>query len=207
MTDLPAGLKRRTAPVVLLALLLALGAAVVLSLLKSPAHITQLSDRDAAPAAEVQSGSNADASNGLPELVVHVTGAVGTPGVVTLHEGARVLDAIAAAGGLAADADPAGINLARAIADGEQLHVPKPGEAPSAAAVGGTAGAQAGPINLNTADSTALETLPRVGPTLAQRIIDWRSEHGPFRAVDELRDVTGIGEKIFADIAPLVQAP
>lgn len=125
--------------------------------------------------------------------------------------GSRVADAVRAAGGLSG-ADAAGINLARALSDGEQVYVPKPGESPRPVAPGGPApGAQApasatsgassgesasaGTVNLNTADAAALDTLPGVGPVLAQRIIDWRTEHGKFSSVDELGEVSGIGDK------------
>lgn len=147
-----------------------------------------------------------------PELVVHVVGQVAEPGLVRLRSGSRVADAIEAAGGAKRGADLAALNLARALVDGEQVFVPKPGElppvAPGAAAPGiGSGGVGAGPggagaatVNLNTADLATLETLPGVGPVLAQRIIDWRTEHGRFTAVEELGEVSGIGDKMLSQL-------
>lgn len=134
-------------------------------------------------------------------IIVHVLGAVRTPGIVEVRPGDRVVDAIAAAGGTTDDADLGGVNLARVLADGEQLRVPRAGEVvaaapPSGDAANGTTGSSAaGVVNINTADAAALETLPGVGPALAARIIAWRDENGPFRSVDELLAVSGIGER------------
>lgn len=125
------------------------------------------------------------------EVYVHVAGAVDRPGLYRLRSGARVVDAIAAAGGFVTGADPSGVNLARAVSDGEQLHVPREGETAAAAAPGGD-----GPLDLNTADAAALEALPRIGPALAERIIAWREENGRFTSVDDLLAVPGIGEKL-----------
>lgn len=146
---------------------------------------------------------------GAPSVLVHVLGAVARPGLVELGAGARVVDAIAAAGGLAADADPAGVNLARVLVDGEQLTVPVVGQVPAAAAPGapGSSGSSTpgdGLVHLNTADLAALDTLPRIGPALAQRILDWRESNGPFTSVDQLLDVAGIGDAVFAGLANLV---
>lgn len=133
-------------------------------------------------------------------IAVHVLGAVERPGFYQLTDGARVLDAIAAAGGLLDTADPGGVNLARFVADGEQVRVPLVGEVPAA-----VPGVNAeGLVNLNTADATTLETLPRVGPAMAARIIAWREANGGFGSVDDLRSVTGIGERTFAELQPLV---
>lgn len=148
-------------------------------------------------------------------VTVHVVGQVRRPGMVTLDAGARVADAIEEVGGATRRADLDGVNLARLLVDGEQVVVPKPGETPPAAGApaGGApsaGGAPAGtpaagaPVNLNTADLATLETLPGVGPVLAQRILDWRTEHGRFTAVEELGEVSGIGDKIYAQLAPEV---
>lgn len=147
------------------------------------------------------------------ELVVHVVGQVLQPGLVRLRPGARVADAITAAGGARTGADLTALNLARPVVDGEQVHVPKPGEAPSrppsappspAGVGGGGAGAPV-VVDLNTADAAALDALPGVGPVLAQRILDWRTEHGRFSAVDELGEVSGIGDKLMSQLRPRVR--
>jgi len=144
-------------------------------------------------------------------LFVHVLGAVRRPGLFQLAEGARVVDAIAAAGGLSEVGDPAGVNLARPVSDGEQLYVPARGEAqPQAPPGGGTVGnpaaggVAAGPVNLNTATAADLDSLPRIGPAMAQRIIDFRTANGRFSSVDELRNVAGIGQKTFDGLKDLV---
>lgn len=132
-------------------------------------------------------------------LYVHVHGAVVSPGLYRLDADARVVDAIASAGGFTDSADRAGVNLARPVADGEQLFVPEPGQEPPAGADGGsetTAPEGEGTVDLNTADAAALDTLPRVGPALAERIIAWREENGRFTSVEDLLAVSGIGEKM-----------
>jgi competence protein ComEA len=142
-----------------------------------------------------------------PELVVYVTGAVLAPDVYRLPAGARVKDAVAAAGGLSPDAASEQVNLAEPVSDAQHVHVPFFDEiaAPAAAAV---AASQAevgdGLIDLNRAGAAELEELPGVGPTLAGRILARREEQGPFTSVEELREVTGVGAKLFAQIAPLV---
>ncbi|MEO6999791.1 MAG: ComEA family DNA-binding protein [Terracoccus sp.] len=155
------------------------------------------------------------------ELVVHVVGQVLRPGLVRLRQGSRVADAIAAAGGARTGADLTALNLARPVVDGEQVHVPKPGEvvsgrlsAPSSTVGAGGAGTGTGTgagtgttalVDLNTADAAALDTLPGVGPVLAQRILDWRTEHGRFSSVDELGEVSGIGDKLMSQLRPRVR--
>ena len=125
-------------------------------------------------------------------LLVHVTGCVARPGLYELNEGARVLDAVSAAGGFTPQAERSGVNLARKVADGEQLHIPAVGEVAPSPAGAPSAG---GVLNLNTASEAELESLPRVGPAMAARIVAWREKNGPFRSVDELLEVSGIGEK------------
>ena len=145
-----------------------------------------------------------------PEVTVHVVGEVEHPGLVTLPGGSRVADAVKRVGGETSAADLTAVNLARPLVDGEQVVVPKPGEAPVAAAPpaagaqGAASGGAGGPVNLNTADLATLETLPGVGPVLAQRIMDWRLEHGQFTAVEELGEVSGIGDKTYEQLAPKV---
>jgi competence protein ComEA len=131
--------------------------------------------------------------------VVHVTGLVNEPGIVTLPAGSRVVDAVEAAGGANDDADLSVLNLARQVGDGEQIVVsddPPPAVPP--------AEQQPTAINLNTATIEQLETLPGVGPAIGGRIVEWRETHGYFTTVDELLEVSGIGERTFADIEPLV---
>jgi competence protein ComEA len=143
--------------------------------------------------------STADPSTTLAVLVVHVAGAVAAPGLHELPAGARVADAIEAAGGLTAAADAARINLAAPVADGARVYVLAAGEEEPEVAVGGTGpetdgGAPSGPVNLNTADTAALDSLPGVGPATAAAIIEHREKVGGFTTVDQLLDVPGIGE-------------
>ncbi|WP_161958440.1 helix-hairpin-helix domain-containing protein [Ornithinimicrobium cavernae] len=154
------------------------------------------------------------------DLLVHVAGEVERPGVVRLGGGARVQDAVDAAGGLAAGADTSRLNLARPVADGERIWVPRPGEeVPEVADPGGVPGASTGgpaaagddaggggaaPININTADQAVLEELPGVGPVTAAAIVQWRTEHGQFSTADELLEVSGIGEATLEKLRPHV---
>jgi competence protein ComEA len=135
-------------------------------------------------------------------IYVHILGQVKQPGLYALRDGARAVDIVAAAGGFTAQADPAAINLARFLSDGEQIIVPAVGDAPAAA--GGAALSADGKVNLNTADEAALETLPRIGPAMAQRILDWRQKNGRFSAVEDLLDITGIGDATFEGLRDLV---
>ncbi len=137
------------------------------------------------------------------ELMVHVAGAVSAPGVVTLPAGSRVVDAITAAGGATADADPDQLNLARPLADGEQVRVPHQGEdastwdTPAGPAPPSSTTPHAGPggrVNINTATAAELEALTGIGPALAQRIVEYRGTHGPFTSVEDLIEVPGIGQ-------------
>ncbi|KPC94152.1 ComEA family DNA-binding protein [Streptomyces albus] len=147
-------------------------------------------------------------------LVVDVSGKVREPGIHRLPAGSRVTDAIEAAGGLRKGADTEGLNQARLLVDGEQIVVGEPGKAGAAAApapgaaagpaAGGAGGAPGTPISLSSATPEQLETLPGVGPVLAQHIVDYRTQHGGFTSVDQLKDVDGIGDKRFADIKPMV---
>lgn len=138
----------------------------------------------------------------LPEtLVVHVSGAVNRPGLVTLPASARVADAIAGAGGATAGAELAGLNLASSVRDGDQIVVPLVG----AAALPGRAIDRG--IDINRATAAELEDLPGVGPVLAGRIIVYRDLHGPFAAVEDLMDVGGIGEAKLAAMRDSIAAP
>ncbi len=146
----------------------------------------------------------AKASAGTGKVVVDVAGKVRRPGIAVLRQGARVIDAVRAAGGARPGVDLAGLNLARVLTDGEQVVV---GQA-AAPVVSGSASAGGSPVgtlvNINTADETALESLPEVGPVTAQSIITWRTQHGGFTSVDQLLDVDGIGDATLAKLTPYV---
>jgi competence protein ComEA len=137
------------------------------------------------------------------DIFVHVTGAVANPGVYATETGSRVFDIVAMAGGFTKKADQASVNLARLVSDGEQLLVferaisSNTATATSNAPTGSMAGAL---VSLNRATQSELEELPGVGPTLAQRIIDWRSANGGFKSLEDLLEVGGIGDKLFAGI-------
>ena len=136
-------------------------------------------------------------------LRVHVSGAVAAPGVYDLPPGSIVEDAIAAAGGATANASLAGLNLARVLRDGDQVMVAE--TQPTAAGGAASAGEAAGQLlNLNTATVAQLETLPGIGPALAQRIVDYRTANGPFGSLDDLLDVSGIGPAKLDAIRDLV---
>jgi competence protein ComEA len=136
------------------------------------------------------------------KLFVHVSGAVRVPGLYRLDDGARVVDAIAAAGGFTDGAAQDAVNLARPLTDGEQLIVPVAGAEPSSTGAAGAPGD--GRVNLNTADADALDALPRIGPALAARIVAWREQNGRFTSVDDLLAVPGIGDKMLESLRDLV---
>jgi competence protein ComEA len=138
-------------------------------------------------------------------VVVDVGGRVRRPGLVTLSPGARVADALRAAGGAIRRSDLTLVDLAARVTDGELLLIGVAGAGSTGAAAStGGGGAAAGPVNLNSATVDQLDALPGIGPVLAQRIVDWRSANGGFRSVDDLNEVSGIGDSIFAELSPLV---
>jgi len=165
------------------------------------------------PERDGSAGAPSAAGTAGAEIVVDVSGKVRDPGIHRLPAGSRVVDALRAAGGVRPGTSMDGLNRARFLVDGEQVIVggpaaPAPGSAPAAA--GGSAGSAAGaapaaPVALSTATVDQLDTLPGVGPVLAQHIIDYRTQHGGFRSVDELREVNGIGDRRFADLRNLVR--
>jgi competence protein ComEA len=135
------------------------------------------------------SNSSAGATPAAHELIVDVAGAVRRPGVYKLPQGARVQAAIAQAGGLTAHADPVAVNLAAPLVDGEEVVVARRG----AGGVGGAAGGSSGPVSLSSATAEQLDTLPGIGPVTAQKIVDYRQQHGPFTSLDGLDAIPGIG--------------
>lgn len=171
--------------------LVVLSGAVGLGILRGQADPTQVIPIADGPTSTVAPGA----------VYVHVLGQVAHPGLYVLEQGDRVADALAAAGGTLEAADLAQVNLARLLGDGEQVVVPAVGA--SDAAVPGAV--DDGVIDLNTADQTELETLPRIGPALAQRILQWREDNGRFSSVDDLLAVPGIGEKLLAGMRDLVR--
>ncbi|NDU74738.1 ComEA family DNA-binding protein [Actinomadura sp. DSM 109109] len=141
-------------------------------------------------------------------VVVHVLGKVRHPGVVTLPSGSRVAEAIKAAGGVRRGAKTGALNLARTLVDGEQIPVGVRAPSPSAPPPGASStgpGAPGTPLDLNAATPDQLDDLPGVGPVLAQRIVAYRTQHGGFRSVEQLQDVSGIGAHRFADLKTMVR--
>jgi len=205
------GLEGGQAVVVLLVVLLGLAVAALFLFLGRPraepiapgvsATIVATGTPASGPAGSESAES--PGGDGPNRLIVHVAGKVRTPGVVTLPKGSRVLDAVDAAGGALDGVDLTGLNLARQVADGEQVLVgvtPPPGTD----VAGGASNATADLVNLNTATSEQLDALPGIGPALAGRILAWREEHGRFGSVEELQEVSGIGPARFAELADLV---
>ncbi|MGV9811505.1 helix-hairpin-helix domain-containing protein [Streptomyces cellulosae] len=164
-----------------------------------------------APDSFGQAGGTTGQAGGTtaPEIVVDVSGKVRDPGVHRLPAGSRVEDALKAAGGVRPGTKTGGLNRARFLVDGEQLVVGGPASAaaaaPAAPAGTGAAAGPTAPVSLNTATVDQLDTLPGVGPVLAQHIVDYRTRNGGFRSVEELREVNGIGDRRFADLRDLVR--
>ncbi|HOB19138.1 MAG TPA: helix-hairpin-helix domain-containing protein [Candidatus Atribacteria bacterium] len=144
-------------------------------------------------------------------IKVYITGAVRHPGVITLEEGDRLADAIELAGGALPDADLDRVNLAQRVRDEGMYHIPKVGEEatpivtehPGAGGNNGT-GSGSGKVNINTADQKTLETLPGIGPVKARNIIKYREENGPFKSIEEIMNVSGIGEKTFEGLKDMI---
>jgi len=167
------------------------------------------------PAPDASAGAPGAAGTAGADIVVDVGGKVREPGIHRLPAGSRVADALSAAGGVRPGTSTDGLNRARLLMDGEQVIVGGPaapapvaaGGGSSAGTAGGAAagGAPAAPVALSTATVDQLDTLPGVGPVLARHIVDYRTQHGGFRSVDELRQVNGIGDRRFADLRNLVR--
>ncbi|MFG2492257.1 helix-hairpin-helix domain-containing protein [Streptomyces caniferus] len=195
---------------------------------RAPAAERSAAAADRAPRSpSLPSSSAAATAHGPPggagrQLVVDVTGKVRDPGIHRMPPGSRVIDALQAAGGVLRGASTSGLNRARLLTDGEQIVVGGAGAGgasgsggaagPAGAGAGGpgsgppgAGGGPAGPVSLSTATEQQLDSLPGVGPVLARHIIEFRTQHGGFTSVDQLRQVTGIGDRRFADLRPLVQ--
>nr|WP_101629331.1 helix-hairpin-helix domain-containing protein [Pseudoglutamicibacter albus]PKY80918.1 hypothetical protein CYJ35_00215 [Pseudoglutamicibacter albus] len=195
--------------------------------LKPADVVTAKSDRSAEIVTEKPPGQRSEpkASKGAPERIrVHVVGAVKDPGLYELEPGSIAADAVKKAGGLTRKADQAGINLAAPVNDGEQIRVPQKGEAhsnagarpsgnadqpgnanrPGSSANSAASSGESPVVRINSASAEELQQLPGVGPALAQRILDFRSEHGPFRGPADLDAVSGIGPSILGKIEKMV---
>lgn len=181
------------------AIAVALGVLLLVSSRSNAAASVDASLPFTRPAAEVSTPTTEPSPD---EIVVHVAGAVTTPGVYRLAADARVVDAIDAAGGANAAADMSRVNLAAPLADGQQVYVVAVGEDPPPALGGAGPPTESGPavVDINRATAAELEALPGIGPALAAAIVGHRDEHGPFVAVESLLDVSGIGEAKLAGL-------
>ncbi|APC34465.1 ABC transporter substrate-binding protein [Nocardiopsis dassonvillei] len=215
-----AALSRRA--VIVLAVLGALAVVLVLTLYHRPTTVpapemvtraapVPAAEGDGARSPALEAGAQAgDADAGAAgdaapkdDLVVHVGGEVSDPGLYTLPSGSRVADAVEEAGGALPDADLDLLNLARPLVDGEQVLVGVPVPAGAGVTGSGPQGA-GGLVDINRADRALLETLPGIGAVIADNIVSYREEHGPFRSVDDLLNVDRIGDKTLADLQPHV---
>jgi competence protein ComEA len=162
------------------------------------------SERDSA--VKLSSGESLSAEVPAHEITVYVTGAVNRPGVVTLKEGARIGDAVNSCGGVLPTGDAERINMAQVLKDGQKIQVPEKAQAAKAAVADKSKSAKAGSpgdgalVNINTADLQALDALPGVGPSTAQKIIDYRETEGAFQDIADLKKIKGIGEAKFAKL-------
>ncbi|MFC5501883.1 helix-hairpin-helix domain-containing protein [Lysinimonas soli] len=195
----------------LVLVLLGLGCAVVVTAVTPRGASSVVAPSSPAPSTapgprQSSAAGSGSGTGGAAVIYVHILGQVNEPGLYALHDGDRGVDVVAAAGGFTSAADPGGLNLARFLSDGEQIVVPAVGEAVVAGsgAAGPGAGTVGGKVNLNTADEATLETLPRVGPAMAARILAWRAANGRFTAIEDLMSVSGIGEKTFDGLKDLV---
>jgi competence protein ComEA len=182
--------------------LLAVALVVVALVAVGVHHLRAHASPAALAVAPIRVGATARAPARAAPLVVDVEGAVRRPGLVQLPHGSRVADALARAGGATSAADRSGVNLAAPVSDGQQVVVPRRGAVGSASSPG--AAATGGPISLSAATAEQLDSLPGVGPVTAQKIVDYRTEHGAFHSVEELDAIPGIGPARIADLKGLV---
>ncbi|MFI0778188.1 helix-hairpin-helix domain-containing protein [Streptomyces sp. NPDC021212] len=218
--QLRCGMELRTVAALAVALVVAVAFAVYHFWSGRPQTVQAPEPEPPRAAAGPTAGVRATVGAGGRSVVVDVTGKVRRPGLRQLPSGARVADAIKAAGGARPGADTSGLNRARPLVDGEQIVVgvpanqapanpaptgPAPGPGPGPGSGPAPAAPPGGTISLNSATAEQLDTLPGVGPVLARHILDYRTQHGGFRSIDELREVNGIGDRRFADLRPLVQ--
>jgi competence protein ComEA len=150
---------------------------------------------------EASESAQPSSSANFGNVLIHVVGEVVSPGIYEIPTHSRVVDAVMAAGGLSAQAAECAINLAREIKDGEQLLIPSvaSGCSPGASEVVGTV-----QVSLNQATVDQFDTLPGIGPTLASRIVEWREQNGGFTSIEQLNDVSGIGDKLFSGLTDLI---
>lgn len=205
--------EQRRLTVVALVITVVVAAAIVTAIVLSNRQPMAESAPALPPAVNADPAQTTTAQPAPSWLVVSVVGRVARPGLVTLPGGARVADAVQAAGGVLPGTNDTTLNLARRLSDGEQIYVGIPAPANDTAGDNGDgdnaddgSASSAAPamVDINTASETELETLPGIGPTMAQRILTWRGQHGHFDSISQLRDVQGIGPGRYAKIAKLV---
>lgn len=190
----------------LAALVLVFAGKALLGAAASDALVVERAEQEGGPSVEGEEAVAEEART----VVVHVGGAVADPGVRELAEGSRVQDAVDASGGFAEGAAPDALNLARVLTDGEQVVVPTLEEAAGAqgadaAGAGASSGSAAGGrVNINRATAAELDTLPGVGPSTAEKIVADREANGPFATTEDLKRVSGIGDKKYEELADLV---
>lgn len=161
-------------------------------------HFKESSDTEISisDATALENGADENSQSEQGQMMVHITGAVKQPGVVSLKPEARLIEAIELVGGLTETADVDSLNLARKIQDEEKIHIPAVGEISATAVT-----SENNKVNINTASLEELKSLPGVGDVIAQGIIDYREKHGGFKQLEELKNVTRIGDKVFEGLA------
>jgi competence protein ComEA len=181
---------------------------------EAAAGATSATQTGAAPgSADTTTVPRPTTTTSAPLIFVQIAGAVQKPGVYQVAADSRAFQVVMQAGGFTADADQQAVPLASVLTDGCRLYIPRKGETVSGSLVtggevgsggGSTTSAAAGPVSLNSATLEQLDALPGIGPALAQRIIDYRDKQGPFTSVDQLGDVSGIGDSKLEQLRPLV---